>query len=273
MPGTPFGWGQQAVRKLKRAQILLVLPAHVSDQDGALSPSTNALKPRGPHMWCNLLSITISLPAWRAYSSALPRALTRYDRRVFRLEPDLTSRRGRPARPRRAGRRERFDYEPAPGDDQSLRLPQCAPLTAQGRTGSVASRESLPCACASLWMWPTPRLSSFRLRAATSRSLRRGAVRGLSGPVARQMLRCFAFHCGPKHASWINIVEIEIGAVHSQCLDRRVAERDRLVSALAAWARQRHVATPRGLGSRGGSRSGKPTPKLDTPIPLNARLE
>ena len=126
---------------------------------GALSPSTNALKPRGPHMWCNLLSITISLPAWRAYSSALPRALTRYDRRVFRLEPDLTSRRGRPARPRRAVQCERFDYELAPGDDQSLRLPQCAPLTAQGRTGSVASRESLPCACASLWMWPTPRLS------------------------------------------------------------------------------------------------------------------
>jgi hypothetical protein len=71
-PWHPLRLGQQAVRKLKRAQILLVLPAHVSDRDVLLSSSTNALKPRGSGMWCNLLSITISLPG-----GGLTRALYR----------------------------------------------------------------------------------------------------------------------------------------------------------------------------------------------------
>jgi hypothetical protein len=36
------------------------------------------------------------------------------------------------------------------------------------------------------------------------------------------------------------MVEIEIGVLRGQCLDRRIGERERLVSEIAAWERQRN---------------------------------
>ena len=48
-----------------------------------------------------------------------------------------------------------------------------------------------------------------------------------------------SFHFVPKHASWLNMVEIEIGVLRSQCLDRRIAER--LETEVAAWQRQRNA--------------------------------
>jgi hypothetical protein len=38
----------------------------------------------------------------------------------------------------------------------------------------------------------------------------------------------------PKHASWLNTVELEIGVLRSQCLDRRIGERERLEAEIAA---------------------------------------
>jgi hypothetical protein len=37
---------------------------------------------------------------------------------------------------------------------------------------------------------------------------------------ARRVLRRLEFHYVPKHASWLNMVESEIGVLRSQCLDR-----------------------------------------------------
>ena len=59
---------------------------------------------------------------------------------------------------------------------------------------------------------------------------------------ARRILRRLEFHYTPKHASWLNMVEIEIGVLRCQCLDRRIGEHDRLVSEIAAWERQRNAA-------------------------------
>jgi hypothetical protein len=39
---------------------------------------------------------------------------------------------------------------------------------------------------------------------------------------ARRILRRLEFHYTPKHASWLNMVEIEIGVLRGQCLDRRI---------------------------------------------------
>jgi hypothetical protein len=44
----------------------------------------------------------------------------------------------------------------------------------------------------------------------------------------------------PEHASWLNMVEIEIGVLRSQCLDRRIDSQERLVSEIAAWELQRN---------------------------------
>jgi transposase len=59
---------------------------------------------------------------------------------------------------------------------------------------------------------------------------------------ARRVLRQLEFHYVPKHASWLNMVEIEIGVLRSQCLDRRIATPERLVSEIAAWERQRNAS-------------------------------
>jgi hypothetical protein len=57
---------------------------------------------------------------------------------------------------------------------------------------------------------------------------------------ARRILRRLEFHYTPKHASWLNMVEIEIGVMVAQCLDRRIPEKATLVSEVAAWNRRRN---------------------------------
>lgn len=53
------------------------------------------------------------------------------------------------------------------------------------------------------------------------------------------------FHYTPKHASWLNMVEIEIGVLRSQCLDRRIDCRDRLITEVAAWEQLRNASGAR----------------------------
>ena len=62
---------------------------------------------------------------------------------------------------------------------------------------------------------------------------------------AHRILQRLEFHYTPKHASWLNMVEIEIGVLRGQCLDRRIGERDVLVSEVDAWQRQRNVSGAR----------------------------
>src|SRR5450830_742042 len=62
---------------------------------------------------------------------------------------------------------------------------------------------------------------------------------------ARRVLRRLEFHYVPKHASWLNMVEIEIGVLRGQCLDRRIATQEKLVSEIAAWERQRNTTGAR----------------------------
>src|SRR5918993_1450349 len=62
---------------------------------------------------------------------------------------------------------------------------------------------------------------------------------------AHRLLQRLEFHYTPKHASWLNMVEIEIGVLRSQCLDRRIGERDQLVSEIEAWQRARNASGAR----------------------------
>jgi transposase len=56
---------------------------------------------------------------------------------------------------------------------------------------------------------------------------------------ARRILRRLEFHYTPRHASWLNIVEIEIGVIRRQCLDRRIDSRAKLETEVRAWERRR----------------------------------
>jgi transposase len=64
-------------------------------------------------------------------------------------------------------------------------------------------------------------------------------------PEAHRILQRLEFHYTPKHASWLNMVEIEIGVLRGQCLDRRIGEREILVTEIDAWERQRNASGAR----------------------------
>lgn len=57
--------------------------------------------------------------------------------------------------------------------------------------------------------------------------------------------RLLEAHCTPKHASWLNMVEIEIGILPGQCLDRRIDDPKRLRREITASERQRNAARSR----------------------------
>lgn len=58
--------------------------------------------------------------------------------------------------------------------------------------------------------------------------------------VAHKLLRRVVFHYTPKHASWLNMAEIEIGILDRQCLDRRLPDRATLANEVDAWQRRRN---------------------------------
>jgi transposase len=62
---------------------------------------------------------------------------------------------------------------------------------------------------------------------------------------ARRILRRIELHYTPKHASWLNMVEIEIGVLRGQCLARRIDDPKRLRREITAWERQRNAARSR----------------------------
>jgi DDE superfamily endonuclease len=57
---------------------------------------------------------------------------------------------------------------------------------------------------------------------------------------ARRLLRRV-----PKHASWLSMVEIELGVLARQCLDRRIGSFARLVAETAAWEKRRNAERAR----------------------------
>lgn len=63
----------------------------------------------------------------------------------------------------------------------------------------------------------------------------------LGRKAAARLLRRIEFHYTPKHASWLNMAEIEIGILDRQCLDRRLPDRATITSEVAAWQDRRNA--------------------------------
>ena len=57
---------------------------------------------------------------------------------------------------------------------------------------------------------------------------------------ARRIAKRLEIHFTPKHGSWLNMAEIEIGVLARQCLDRRLADRHILKREIDAWQKQRN---------------------------------
>jgi hypothetical protein len=60
---------------------------------------------------------------------------------------------------------------------------------------------------------------------------------------ARRIAERLEIHYTPKHGSWLDMAEIEIGVLSRQCLDRRIADQDTLRTEINAWKKQRNQKT------------------------------
>ena len=57
---------------------------------------------------------------------------------------------------------------------------------------------------------------------------------------ARHIMRRIEFHHTPKHASWLNMAEIELSILEQQCLRQRIPDRSALRAHLEAWQTRRN---------------------------------
>ncbi len=57
---------------------------------------------------------------------------------------------------------------------------------------------------------------------------------------ARRIAERLEIHYTPKHGSWLDMAEIEIGVLSRQCLNRRIPDQETLRSEIVAWQEQRN---------------------------------
>ena len=57
---------------------------------------------------------------------------------------------------------------------------------------------------------------------------------------ARRLVERFEWHYTPKHGSWLDLAESELAVLASQCLDRRIPDKQAITDEVAAWVRERN---------------------------------
>src|ERR1700726_3827012 len=58
---------------------------------------------------------------------------------------------------------------------------------------------------------------------------------------ARRLVERFEWHYTPKHGSWLDLAESELGILSSQCLARRIPDKQTLSDEIAAWEHDRNA--------------------------------
>jgi transposase len=62
---------------------------------------------------------------------------------------------------------------------------------------------------------------------------------------ARRLAEKLEIHYTPKHGSWLNMAEIELGVISRQCLDERTEDKAALSAQLTAWTKARNKSRRR----------------------------
>ena len=58
---------------------------------------------------------------------------------------------------------------------------------------------------------------------------------------ARRLVERFEWHYTPKHGSWLDMAESELAVLSTQCLDRRVPDKETLIEEVDAWQQRRNT--------------------------------
>jgi hypothetical protein len=62
---------------------------------------------------------------------------------------------------------------------------------------------------------------------------------------ARRLVERFEWHYTPKHGSWLDLADSELGVLSSRCLARRIADKQTLSDEIATWEHYRMPLTPK----------------------------
>jgi hypothetical protein len=55
-----------------------------------------------------------------------------------------------------------------------------------------------------------------------------------------RLVERFEWHYTPKHGSWLDLAESQLGVLTSQCRDRRISDKEFLTKEVAAWEAERN---------------------------------
>jgi hypothetical protein len=58
---------------------------------------------------------------------------------------------------------------------------------------------------------------------------------------ARRLVERFEWHYTPKHGNWLDMAQSELSVLSSQCLDRRIPDKDTLIKQVNAWRNERNT--------------------------------
>jgi hypothetical protein len=58
---------------------------------------------------------------------------------------------------------------------------------------------------------------------------------------ARRLAERFEWHYTPRHGSWLDMAESELAVLSTQCLDRRIPDKQELIEQVAEWEQDRNT--------------------------------
>ena len=148
----------------------------------------------------------------------------------------------RAAVPAKGGQVERFDYEYKRNGVANLFM-MCEPKSGWRHVELTDRHTKLDFAEQMKYLVDEafPKTAKTRVVMDNLSTHSRGAVYDRFEPEeARRILRKLEFHFTPKHASWLNMAEIELSVLARQCLSRRIADKEMLKDEIKAWEDKRN---------------------------------
>jgi DDE superfamily endonuclease len=143
-----------------------------------------------------------------------------------------------------SGRVERFDYEYKRNGVQNLFM-FCEPKSGWRHIEVTERHTKRDFAEQMKWLVDEafPEAEKIRVVMDNLATHSRGALYERFEPEqARRILRKLDFHFTPRHASWLNMAEIELSVLARQCLSRRIGDKEKLRGEVAAFEEKRNAA-------------------------------
>ena len=146
----------------------------------------------------------------------------------------------RPPQPAAPGRPARRDYEYARRGTANLFVavePLAGVRRVTGRRTAADFAEQMRRLCDEWY----PEAATIRVVLDNLNTHGPGSLFGAFAPEeAWRLARRLEFRDTPKHASWLNMAELELSVLSRQCLSRRIADAETLTREVAAWEGRRN---------------------------------